>query len=130
MMTDPIADMLARIRNASLARQDRTSIPHSKLKVSIAEILKAEGFIDDYAVDETGHGSIQLELKYGRDRESAIAGMKRKSRPGRRIYVGYRDIPTVLNGLGVAIMSTSRGVMTDRTAREQQVGGEVLCEVW
>lgn len=130
MLTDPIADMLARIRNAALARQDRTSIPHSTIKVSIAEILKAEGFIADYSVDDSGHGSIVLELKYGRDRESAIAGMRRKSRPGRRVYLGYREIPKVLNGLGVAIMSTSRGIMTDKTAREQKVGGEVLCEVW
>lgn len=130
MMTDPIADMLARIRNASLARQDRTTIPHSKLKVSIAEILEAEGFINGYSVDESGHGSISVELKYGRDRESAIVGMRRSSRPGRRVYVGYREIPKVLNGLGVAIMSTSRGVISDKTAREQKVGGEVLCEVW
>lgn len=130
MMTDPIADMLARIRNASLARQERTSIPLSKLKVRIADILKQEGFIKDYSVDNSGYGSIQVELKYTRDRSSAIAGMRRASRPGRRFYVGYRDIPKVLNGLGVAIMSTSRGVMTDKTAREQQVGGEVLCEVW
>ncbi|MBX3270844.1 MAG: 30S ribosomal protein S8 [Sandaracinaceae bacterium] len=130
MMTDPIADMLARIKNAALARQDRTSIPLSKLKVGIAEILKSEGYIHDFSVDESGHGAIVVELKYGRDRASAIAGMRRKSRPGRRVYVGYREIPKVLNGLGVAIMSTSRGVMSDRTARAEKVGGEVLCEVW
>ena len=130
MMTDPISDMLARIRNAVLARHDRTEIPLSKLKVNIAEILKLEGYISDYRVDESGHGKITLFLKYGRDRESAIAGLRRKSRPGRRVYVGYGDIPKVHNGLGVAIMSTSRGVMSDRTARENKVGGEILCEVW
>jgi len=134
MMTDPIADMLARIRNATLARQGRTSIPLSQLKVRIAGILKDEGYITDFSVDESGHGHINIDIKYGRDRggerRSAIAGMRRTSRPGRRVYVGYRDIPKVHNGLGVAIMSTSRGLMTDKSAREQQVGGEVLCEVW
>lgn len=130
MMTDPIADMLARIRNAVLARQDRTEIPYSTIKVRIADILKTEGYIADYRVDESGHGKIIVFLKYGKDRRSAIAGLRRKSRPGRRVYVGYRDIPKVHNGLGVAIMSTSRGVMTDKAAREQKVGGEILCEVW
>lgn len=130
MMTDPISDMLARIRNATLARQDRTEIPLSSIKVRIADILKAEGYVSDYRVDESGFGKIIVFLKYGRDRESAIAGMRRHSRPGRRVYVGYREIPRVHNGLGVAIMSTSRGVMTDKTAREQKVGGEILCEVW
>ncbi len=130
MMTDPISDLLARIRNAILARQDRTEAPLSKLKVNIAEILKDEGYISDYKVDESGFGKVVLFLKYGRDRQSAIAGLRRKSRPGRRVYVGYRDIPKVHNGLGVAIMSTSKGVMTDRTARETKLGGEILCEVW
>ena len=130
MMPDPISDLLARIRNAILARQDRTEAPLSKLKVNIAEILKEEGYISDYKVDESGFGKVVLFLKYGRDRQSAIAGLRRKSRPGRRVYVGYRDIPKVHNGLGVAIMSTSKGVMTDRTARETKLGGEILCEVW
>jgi small subunit ribosomal protein S8 len=130
MMTDPISDMLARIRNASLARLDRTEIPLSSIKKEIAGILKAEGYVSDVRVDESGHGKIIVFLKYGRDREAAIAGMRRKSRPGRRVYVSYRDIPKVHNGLGVAILSTSRGVMSDRTAREQKVGGEILCEVW
>lgn len=130
MMTDPISDLLARIRNAILARHDRTEAPLSKLKVNIAEILKEEGYISDYKVDESGFGKVVLFLKYGRDRQSAIAGLRRKSRPGRRVYVGYRDIPKVHNGLGVAIMSTSKGVMTDRTARETKLGGEILCEVW
>lgn len=130
MMTDPISDMLARIRNALLARQDRTEMPLSTIKVRIADILKAEGYISDYRVDESGHGTLVVQLKYGRDRESAIAGLRRKSRPGRRVYVGYGEIPRVHNGLGVAIMSTSRGVMSDKSAREQKVGGEILCEVW
>ena len=135
MMTDPIADMLTRIRNAILARHARTSIPLSKVKVRIARILQEEGFIEGFSVDESGHGQIHIDLKYGpnpkgRGQASAIAGMKRYSRPGRRVYVGYRDIPKVLNGLGVAIMSTSRGVMSDKTARQEKVGGEVLCEVW
>ncbi len=130
MMTDPISDMLARIRNATLARQARTEIPLSTLKVRIAAILKDEGFVTDFSVDEAGHGKIIVILKYAKGYSSAIAGMKRHSRPGSRVYVGYRDIPRVHNGLGVAIMSTSRGVMTDKTARAQKVGGEILCEVW
>lgn len=130
MMTDPISDMLARIRNAALARQDRTEIPLSKLKTRIAGILKDEGFIADYTIDEAGHGKIVVLLKYAKGYASAIAGMKRHSRPGRRVYVGYRDIPRVHNGFGVAIMSTSRGVMSDRHARAEKVGGEILCEVW
>lgn len=130
MMTDPISDMLARIRNAILARHERTEIPHSRLKTNIAGILKEEGFISDFRVDDAGHGKIVLQLKYSRDRSSAIAGMRRASRPGRRLYVGYREIPKVHNGLGVAIMSTSKGLMTDKTARADKVGGEILCEVW
>ncbi len=130
MNSDPISDMLARIRNASLARLDRTEMPLSKIKVGIAEILKQEGFISDFRVEEEHPAKLTVYMKYGRDRESAIAGMRRKSRPGRRVYVGYRDIPKVLNGLGVSIVSTSKGVMTDATARETKVGGEILCEVW
>lgn len=130
MTTDPISDMLARIRNAALAHHDRTDIPRSTIKERIAEILKAEGYIADFRVDESGFGTITVTLKYGRGRESAIAGLRRKSRPGRRVYVGYQDIPKVHNGLGVAIMSTSQGVMSDRSARAQKVGGEILCEVW
>jgi small subunit ribosomal protein S8 len=130
MMTDPVADMLARIRNATLARHDRTEIPLSKLKVRIADILKEEGYISDYRVDRTGHGKLVVLLKYGRDRQSAIVGLRRASRPGRRFYVSCDSIPAVHNGLGVAIMSTSRGVMSDRRARTERLGGEVLCEVW
>ncbi|MGF1467415.1 MAG: 30S ribosomal protein S8 [Sandaracinaceae bacterium] len=130
MMTDPISDMLARLRNALIARHERTEIPLSKVKHRIAELLRDEGYVNAVRVDRSGHGKIVVELKYGRQREAAIAGLRRRSRPGRRVYVGYRDIPTVHNGLGVAIMSTSRGLMTDRTARAEKVGGEILCEVW
>jgi small subunit ribosomal protein S8 len=130
MMTDPIADMLTRIRNAGLARLDRTEIPFSKVKLRIAEILKQEGFLDDVRVDESHPAKLTVFLKYDRDRKCAILGLKRASRPGRRIYVGYESIPKVLNGMGISIVSTSRGLMTDRAAREKRVGGELLCEVW
>lgn len=132
MMTDPISDMLARLRNAALARQDRTEIPHSTIKEHIVALLKSEGFVSDFEVAEgdSGHKAISVQLKYGRGRTSAFKGMRRTSRPGRRSYVGADAIPVVLNGMGVAILSTSRGVMTDKQAREQRVGGEVLCEVW
>jgi len=130
MMTDPIADMLSRIRNAATARLDRTEIPFSKLKERIAGLLKAEGYVADYFVENEHPARLVVLLKYSRDRESAIIGLRRRSRPGRRVYVGHDAIPRVQNGLGVAILSTSRGVMTDRSAREQRVGGEVLCEVW
>lgn len=130
MMTDPIADMLSRIRNAALARHERTMIPLSKLKVHIAEILRDEGFIHSFAVDE-GSRSIYVDMKYhGRDRECAIAGIRRLSRPGRRLYVSVDTIPKIHNGTGIAILSTSHGVMTDKRARERRVGGELLCEVW
>ena len=130
MMTDPIADMLARIRNASLSRHERTEIPLSKLKVQLAEILKVEGYIAGYSSDE-GARSISVQLKYhGRDRDSAIAGMRRVSRPGRRLYVSCDEIPKVQNGVGIAILSTSQGILTDKTARERRIGGELLCEVW
>lgn len=130
MMTDPIADMLTRIRNAAQAQHERTVLPSSKLKVQVAEILKQEGFIDDYSVEEGVPNTLTIILKYSRDRQSAFVGMRRASRPGRRFYVGHRDIPRVQNGMGVAILSTSAGVMTDRDARDKRVGGEVLCEVW
>jgi len=130
MMTDPIADMLSRVRNAILARHDRTELPLSKLKLSIAEILKAEGYISDVRVDESEFGKLILFLKYDRNRRSAIVGVRRRSRPGRREYVSYDSIPKVHNGLGLSILSTSHGVMTDKSARQQKVGGEILCEVW
>jgi len=130
MSNDPISDMLARIRNAAMVRLDRTEMPHSKIKVAIAEILKSEGFISDFREEKEHPAKLTVYLKYGRDRESAIAGIRRTSRPGRRLYVGYQSIPKVLNGLGVSIVSTSQGVMTDTAARDSKVGGEILCEVW
>jgi len=135
MTTDPIADMLARIRNASMARHASTVMPASKIKKAIAEILKLEGFIADVRdeepnVEKPAHKQIRVVLKYNRDKDSAFAGMRRVSRPGRRVYVGYDDIPRVLSGLGLSILSTSHGVMTDKEARRRQVGGELLCEVW
>lgn len=130
MVNDPIADMLTRIRNASLARLDRTEMPTSKLKARLADILKNEGFIADWRVNSEVHQTLTIVLKYGRDRRSAIAGIRRASRAGRRVYVGCEEIPKVRNGLGISILSTSRGVMTDKDARRQRVGGEVLCEVW
>ena len=130
MMTDPIADMLTRIRNAAQAQHEHTVLPSSNLKAELAEILKQEGFIDDYRVEDGVQRSLTIFLKYGRDRQSAFVGMRRASRPGRRFYVGHRDIPRVQNGMGVASLSTSAGIMTDRDARDKRVGGEVLCEVW
>ena len=129
MMTDPVSDMLTRIRNAALARHERTLVPASQLKKHIAEILKAEGYIADVRQEEDPR-SLTIVLKYGRDRTSAIDGIKRISRPGRRVYVRHDHIPRVLSGMGVAILSTSRGVMSDKEARRQKVGGELLCEVW
>lgn len=130
MMTDPISDMLTRIRNASLARLERTEMPLSNLRKSVAEILKAEGYVNDVRVSDEGHGKLTIVLKYGRDRKSAIVGIRRTSRPGRRVYVGYEQIPKVHNGLGISILSTSKGLMTDSDARRQSIGGELLCEVW
>lgn len=133
MMTDPIADMLTRIRNAALARHDRTEMPASRLKAAVAEILKSEGYIADArpsAGDGVGPEKLTIVLKYGRDRTSAIDGVRRVSRPGRRVYVRHDRIPRVFAGLGISILSTSRGLMSDREARRQKVGGELLCEVW
>jgi small subunit ribosomal protein S8 len=131
MMTDPISDMLARIRNGALARHDRVEMPHSNLKKHIAEVLKSEGFVDDVREsDGEGKKTLTLVLRYGRGKDSAIDGVRRVSAPGRRVYVRYDRIPRVRSGMGISILSTSRGVMTDRQAREQKVGGELLCEVW
>ena len=130
MLTDPISDMLTRIRNASLAHHDKTSMPASNLKIRIAELLKSEGYIVDYAVEGEVQRTLTVDLKYGRDRRSAIIGIRRSSKPGRRVYVACDAIPKVNNGVGVAILSTSSGVITDRTARDRKVGGELLCEVW
>ena len=130
MNTDPVADMLARIRNALLAHHEAVEIPHSKLKTRIAEILKQEGYISDFAVAGEEPQSLKVQLKYGEGRRPAIIGLRRTSRPGRRVYVRHKDIPSVLNGMGISIISTSSGVVTDRDARKQSIGGEILCEVW
>ena len=130
-MTDPIADMLTRIRNALMARQDRVDIPSSKTKVNLARILKDEGFIKNFkVVKDNKQGVLRVFLKYGDDNTPVIKGLKRISKPSRRIYVPADEIPPVLSGLGVAIVSTSKGVMTDREARKQNVGGEMMCAVW
>ena len=130
--TDPIGDMLSRIRNASSARHEKVLIPSSNLKVRIAEVLKQEGFIKDFVLhrDEARQGAITVLLKYGPDREPAISEIKRVSKPGLRRYVPTDSIPRVLNGMGIAILSTSKGVMADREARKQKVGGELICTVW
>lgn len=131
MMTDPVSDMLARIRNGALARHDRVEMPHSNLKKHIAEVLKSEGYVDDVREsDGEGKKTLTLVLRYGRGKDSAIDGLRRVSAPGRRVYVRHDRIPRVRSGMGISILSTSRGVMTDRQAREQKVGGELLCEVW
>ncbi len=130
-MTDPIGDMLTRIRNASSARHEKVVVPASGLKARIAEVLRDEGYIKDFVRHEDGsQGAITIMLKYSQDREPAISDIKRVSKPGLRRYVPTDDIPRVLNGLGVAILSTSKGVMVDREARKQKVGGELICTVW
>ena len=131
MLTDPIADMLARIRNANKALQDTVTMPTSRAKVEIARLLKEEGYIRDYHVEKAGSfDQLVIELKYGRNRERVISGLKRVSKPGRRIYARKDRMPRVLGGMGVAIMSTSSGLMTSRSAEEKGVGGEVICFVW
>jgi small subunit ribosomal protein S8 len=131
MLTDPIADMLARIRNANKALQDTVTMPTSRAKVEIARLLKEEGYIRDFHVEKgESFDNLVVELKYGRNRERVISGLKRVSKPGRRIYARKDRLPRVLGGMGVAIMSTSSGVMTSRTAEQQGVGGEVICFVW
>jgi small subunit ribosomal protein S8 len=130
-MTDPIADMLSRIRNAARAAHEDVQIPTSKIKESIAKILAEEGYVDGYeVVREEGHPYLQIRLRYSEEREPAIAGIRRVSKPGRRVYRGAAELPRVLGGLGVAIISTSHGVMTDKEARRSRVGGEVLAYVW
>jgi small subunit ribosomal protein S8 len=133
-MTDPIADMLTRLRNANAAHHDTVSVPHSTIKVHIAEILKAEGYIAGFRVDEPQAGQVGrnlvLDLKYGPQRERALAGIRRVSKPGLRVYAKSTNLPKVLGGLGIAIISTSKGLLTDRQAAKQGVGGEVLAYVW
>ena len=133
MMTDPVADLLSRIRNASMARHELTRVPANKLKKNIALLLKAEGYVADVRQEEWGpkkHQTLTIVLKYGEDRTSAFQGIRRVSRPGRRVYVRHDRIDKVCSGMGISILSTSRGVMTDKEARRQRVGGELLCEVW
>ena len=130
-LTDPVADMLTRIRNASNARHEKVLVPRSRLKVRIAEVLREEGFIKDFLVHQDGpQGAITILLKYSPEREPAISEIKRVSKPGLRRYVPTDSIPRVLNGMGIAILSTSKGVMADREARKQKVGGELICTVW
>lgn len=130
-MTDPIADMLARLRNANSAYHDDVSMPHSKIKANIAEILKSEGYIAGYDVADAEVGkTLTLQLKYGPSRERSIAGLRRVSKPGLRVYAKSTALPRVLGGLGVAILSTSNGLLTDRQAAKKGVGGEVLAYVW
>ena len=130
-MSDPIADLLTRVRNAIQARQATVDVPASKLKVEICRVLKDEGYISEYTVvDQPAPGSIRLHLKYARDRRSVLHGLKRVSKPSLRVYVGSQDIKPVCSGLGISIISTPQGVMTGKQARVSKVGGEVLCEVW
>jgi small subunit ribosomal protein S8 len=131
-MTDPIADMFARIRNANTAQHDTVEIPTSKEKVEIARILKEQGYIDDFETlqNERGHRSIRVTLRYGSDRSSTIKGIRRISKPGNRVYAKSGKLPKVLGGMGVAILSTSSGLMTDKEARRHKVGGEVVGYIW
>ena len=130
-ITDPIADMLTRIRNAGSARHESVDVPASKMKKAIAQILLDEGYIKNFQlVDDGAQGLIRIALKYQGSRNQAISGLKRVSKPGLRVYAGAQELPKVLRGLGVAIVSTSKGVMTDKKARELHVGGEVLAFVW
>ena len=131
MMTDPVADLLTRIRNASRAEHEKVDIPVSKLKLRVVEVLKSEGFIKSFRViEEAKPGTLRVYLKYGSGNERVISGLVRVSKPGRRVYVGKDKIPSILGGMGVAILSTSKGVMTDREVRKQGLGGEVLAYVW
>ncbi|MBI3886073.1 MAG: 30S ribosomal protein S8 [Opitutae bacterium] len=130
-MTDPVSDFLTRLRNASKAGKDECVSPHSTLKESLAAILKTEGFVRDFAnrTDERGHKTLVVKMKYA-DTTPVITGIKRASTPGRRLYTGYAEIPRVLNGLGIAIISTSKGLMKDQDARRNKLGGELVCTVW
>jgi len=133
-MTDPIADMLTRLRNANQAYHDRVSMPYSKIKANIAEVLRSEGYIASWSVEEPENGGVGkqlvIELKYGQNRERSLSGIKRVSKPGLRVYAKAQELPRVLGGLGVAIISTSQGLLTDRQARKRRIGGEVLAYVW
>ena len=130
-MTDPLADMLTRIRNAGMVKFEAVEMPLSKVKTGVAAILKKEGFINDYQVLDTDtQGVLRIEMKYDQNNERIITNLKRGSKPGRRIYVKHDQIPKVMSGLGIAIISTSKGIFTDKEARSMKIGGELLCEVW
>ncbi|MFC0297410.1 30S ribosomal protein S8 [Geobacillus jurassicus] len=131
VMTDPIADMLTRIRNANMVRHEKLEVPASKIKREIAEILKREGFIRDFEyIEDNKQGILRIFLKYGPNNERVITGLKRISKPGLRVYVKAHEVPRVLNGLGIAILSTSQGILTDKEARQKGTGGEVIAYVW
>lgn len=130
-MSDPLADMLTRLRNAVMVKFDSVEMPLSSVKIDIAKVLKDEGYIRDYQVkNDNVQGSLKIDLKYGPNKEAVITGLKRISKPGLRKYTKVNNIPKVLNGLGIAIISTSKGVVTDKTARALNSGGEIICEVW
>jgi small subunit ribosomal protein S8 len=131
MWSDPVADMLTRIRNAVRVRKKQVKVPKSKIKVGIAQVLKDEGYIDSYdLIDDTRQGIIRLALKYGPNGEDVIHAIRRESKPGSRRYAGVNDLPSVMDGLGIAIISTSQGVLSDRVCRERRVGGELICTVY
>ncbi|MDY0234881.1 MAG: 30S ribosomal protein S8 [Gudongella sp.] len=131
MMTDPIADMLTRIRNANNAKHDSVDVPASNIKKEVAKILLNEGFIKGFdVIEDAKQGIIRIDLKYGKNSEKVISGIKRISKPGLKVYVKNNEIPRVLGGLGIAVLSTSKGMMTDKQARSENVGGEVVCYVW
>ena len=130
-VTDPLADMLTRIRNASMVKHSKVDIPASKMKISVAKILKSEGYIKNYKLlKDRKNGILRIYLKYDGYNEGVIMGLKRMSKPGRRLYVKKEDIPPVLNGMGIAVLSTSKGVLADREAKKLNVGGELLCNIW
>lgn len=131
MLTDPIADLITRIRNANMVYKEEIDVPYSKMKRAIVQILKEEGYIKDFEIiDKDNKKTIKIYMKYGKNKERAILGIERVSKPGRRIYVGKDEIPKVLNGIGMAILSTSKGIVTDRTAKKLGEGGEVLLLIW
>jgi len=131
MMTDPIADMLARIRNAGMAKHPELVLPASNTKLAIARVLVESGFLEDVRVEaREGRATLVVRMRYDDEGQPLVDGLKRVSRPGRRVYVGHEELPRVRNGLGVAVISTSKGILSDRAAREASIGGEVLCEVW
>jgi small subunit ribosomal protein S8 len=130
MHQDPVSDLLTRVRNASMARHSRVAVPSSKLKLEILKLLKQEGFISDYSVSDKYHGVIKIYLKYNSDGKPTITKIKKISKPSIRVYSKAKEVPNALNGYGVTIISTSKGIMTDRDAKKNNVGGEVLCQVW